>query len=160
MLLNTENSLSRIKLAVILMLSFGFCAQGGVCSEKVYNAGVESKKILQCTETVPGQPLKYTAAKKPELNCLEVTIHPGQETGWHTHSVAGYAYVISGVLTLDYADGFSKTMKAGDAFAEVVGMAHNGSNKGVVDVVLIAFFTGDEGIPFTKKLEKPVPVLK
>jgi quercetin dioxygenase-like cupin family protein len=139
------------KWIIFLFLVFGVGPRFGVSAESGYNAGVESRTILQCTTTVLGRDLKYLAAKKPEVTCLEVKIHPGQETGWHTHSVPGYAYVVSGELTVEYAGGPSKIFKAGDAFAEVVDTPHNGKNKGAADVVLVAFFTGDQGVAFTKK---------
>lgn len=141
-----------IKRGILILFVFGFCLQAGLCGEKVYNAGVESKQVLLSTTNALGKSLKYPSAKTPEVTGIKVTIPPGQETGWHTHSVPGYAYVISGELTIEYAGGLSKTFKAGEAFSEVVDTAHNGRNKGAEDVVLIAFFTGDRGVPFTKKL--------
>jgi len=141
----------RARWVFILFISFAFYLQSGVCSEKVYNAGVESKIIMQSTKTVTGQDMKYPEAKMPEVTCLRVKIPPGQETGWHSHTVPGYSYVISGVLTLEYANGAAKVFKAGDAFTEVVDTAHNGSNRGAEDVVLVAFFTEDHAVPFTKK---------
>ena len=142
---------------MVLLLAAGFGLRAGMCEEAAYNTGVESRKILQCVTNVLGQDLKYPAAKQPEVTCLKVTIPPGRETGWHTHSVPGYAYVVSGELTLEYAGGRVKKFKEGDAFAEVVNTPHNGANKGAADVVLVAFFTGDRGVPFTAKQTKPEP---
>ncbi|HBU69689.1 MAG TPA: cupin domain-containing protein [Elusimicrobia bacterium] len=139
--------------ALLLFLASGFGVQSTQCGDNAYNAGVESRQVMRCTQTAIGQDLKYPAAKSPEVTCLEVTVHPGQETGWHTHSVPGYAYIVSGELTLEYPGNISKVFKAGEAFAEVVDTKHNGVNYGKNDVVLVAFFTGDRGVPFTKKLD-------
>jgi quercetin dioxygenase-like cupin family protein len=84
---------------------------------------------------------------------MEVRIPAGQETGWHTHSMPGYAYVLSGTITLEYEKGVTKQFKSGEAFAEVVNVSHNGRNNGTDDVVLVVFFTGEKGIPFTQKKE-------
>ncbi len=90
--------------------------------------------------------IAYPRVEYPEVIGLEVRIPSGQETGWHTHSMPGYAYVISGTITLEYEKGITKQFKHGDAFAEVVNVSHNGRNNGSEDVVLIVFFTGEKGV--------------
>ncbi|MDD5131536.1 MAG: cupin domain-containing protein [bacterium] len=141
---------SKVRLAVL-----GLCliVIGPVKAETVYNAGVQSKMVLQATQDVVGQNLVYPQVEQPEVTGLKVTIPIGQETGWHTHSVPGYAYVLSGTITLEYDKAVSRQFKAGEAFAEVVNVAHNGRNNGTEEVVLIVFFTGEKGVPFTQKQE-------
>ena len=138
---------------IVISFLFGFIVQGGICEEKVYNAGVDSKAIMRCSKNVLGQDITYPSIKTPEVTCLNVTIHPGQQTGWHTHSVPGYAYVISGKMKIEYKNSQSREFKAGDAFCEVVDTPHNGINEGADDVVLVAFFMGEQGVDFTKKLK-------
>jgi quercetin dioxygenase-like cupin family protein len=123
----------------------------GVCEESAYNAGVQSKQVMQCGQDVLGRDIVYPSVKHPQVTGLRVTIPAGQETGWHTHSVQGYAYVLSGTLTIEYAGGTKHSFNAGDAFAEVINTPHNGRNAGPGDVNLIVFFTGEAGVPFTKK---------
>ena len=139
--------------AVLTALGLCFLVLGVVSAETVYNAGVRSKTVLQATQDVVGQNLAYPKAEHPEVTGMKVTIPTGQETGWHTHSVPGYAYVLSGTITLEYDKAAPRQFKPGEAFAEVVNVAHNGRNNGTEDVVLIVFFTGEKGVPFTQKQE-------
>lgn len=144
--------LNRAKI-MLLVLGICFFVLGIVNAETVYNAGVQSKTVLQATEDVVGQEIAYPKVEHPEVTGMKVTIPAGQETGWHTHSMPGYAYVLSGTITLEYEKGITKQFKPGEAFAEVVNVSHNGRNNGPDDVVLVVFFTGEKGIPFTKKKE-------
>ncbi|MDD5491855.1 MAG: cupin domain-containing protein [bacterium] len=139
--------------AMLTVLGLCFMVFGVINAETVYNAGVQSKTILQATQDVVGQNIAYPQVAHPEVTGLEVRIPSGQETGWHTHSVPGYAYVLSGTVTLEYEKGIIRQFKPGEAFAEVVNVSHNGRNNGAENVVLIVFFTGEKGVPFTKKKE-------
>ena len=144
--------LDRLKIMATVLGLF-FIAFGAVSAETVYNAGVQSKTVLQATQDVVGQDITYPQVDHPEVTGMKVTIPAGQETGWHTHSMPGYAYVLSGTITLEYEKGITKQFKPGEAFAEVVNVSHNGRNNGPDDVVLIVFFTGDKGVSFTQKKE-------
>lgn len=135
----------------IFIIALTFVVFRGINAEIVYNAGVLSKTVLQATQDVVGQEIAYPMVEHPEVTGMKVTIPAGQETGWHTHSMPGYAYVLSGTITLEYEKGVTKQFKPGDAFAEVVNVSHNGRNNGSDEVVLIVFFTGEKGVPFTKK---------
>lgn len=137
----------------LLIVALNFIVFRCVNAETVYNTGVQSKKVLQTTQDVIGQNIAYPKVVHPEVTGLEVRIPSGQETGWHTHSMPGYAYILSGALTLEYEKGISLKFKSGEAFAEVVKVLHNGRNNGPEEVVLIVFFTGEAGVPFTKKKE-------
>ncbi|MDD5259573.1 MAG: cupin domain-containing protein [bacterium] len=143
-------SRSKIILSVLGLCFITFSAAG---AETIYNVGVQSKIVLQATQDVVGQEIAYPKVEHPEVTGMKVTIPSGQETGWHTHSMPGYAYVLSGTITLEYEKGITKQFKPGEAFAEVVNVSHNGRNNGTDDVVLVVFFTGEKGIPFTKKKE-------
>lgn len=141
-----------VRLKVVLMIGFSCFVFSRVSAEMaVYNQAVKSKVVLQAGKDVVGQEIVYPKTEHAEVTGLEVRIPAGQETGWHTHSVPGYAYVISGTLTLEYEKGITRQFKRGDAFAEVVNVLHNGQNNGSEEVVLIVFFTGEAGVPFTRK---------
>ena len=80
---------------------------------------------------------------------MKVEIKPGAETGWHSHPVPLYAYVLEGDLTVEVKGGNTYHFTAGNAIVEVVNVPHNGKNLGATPVVLIVFYTGETGTPNT-----------
>jgi quercetin dioxygenase-like cupin family protein len=114
-----------------------------------YSPGIQVRILLKTDTTSLGAAVKYPEVANPEVTSIEVTIPPGAETGWHRHPVPGYAYVLSGSLTLEVEGVATRTLRAGEAYAELVGVRHNGKNSGNDPVKLIAFFTGEKGMPFT-----------
>lgn len=119
-----------------------------------YRQGTHVKRLLQATTTSANQPLTYPAAT-PEVTMLEVMIDAGAETGWHQHAVHGYAYIVSGTLELETEGRPKRRFTAGQAFAEVVDLRHNGRAVGKEPVRLVAVFTGAKGVAFTTRAEAP-----
>jgi quercetin dioxygenase-like cupin family protein len=64
----------------------------------------------------------------PDVTMLRVEIPPGRETGWHTHPVPSFAYVISGTLTVASKDGRQLRFSATQGLAESVDVLHDGKN--------------------------------
>lgn len=120
-----------------------------------YDAGVQGKVILQTETTSGGDPIAYLKTDKPKITVMTVEIAPGSKTGWHSHPMPVYAYVISGQLSVEIEGGKTAEFKEGDAIIEVVNTRHNGSNKGSVPVKLVVFYVGGEGIPNVIKSDKP-----
>jgi quercetin dioxygenase-like cupin family protein len=114
-----------------------------------YALGVEASLILKTTTTTGSYPAKYLNTERPEITVMKVEIKPGAETGWHSHPVPLYAYVLKGDLTVEVKGGKTYQFAAGDAIVEFVNIPHNGKNLGTMPVVLIAFYTGEIGIPNT-----------
>jgi len=114
-----------------------------------YTSGVKASLILKTTTTTGHYPAKYLSTDKPEITVMKIEIKPGVETGWHSHPVPLYAYVLEGNLTVEVKGGKTYHFSAGDAIVEFVNIPHNGKNLGTVPVVLIAFYTGEIGVPNT-----------
>jgi quercetin dioxygenase-like cupin family protein len=119
-----------------------------------YDSGVKTTLILKTTTTTGNYPVKYLNTERPEITAIKVEINPGAETGWHSHPVPLYAYVLEGNLTVELKGGKTYHFTAGDTIVEVVNIPHNGMNLGTVPVVLIAFYTGEIGTPNTLIFEK------
>jgi len=117
-----------------------------------YTSGVESSLILKTTTTTGHYPAKYLNTERPEITVMKVEIKPGAETGWHSHPVPLYAYVLEGNLTVEVKGGKAYHFNAGDAIIEFVNIPHNGKNLGTQSVVLIVFYTGEIGTLNTVKL--------
>jgi quercetin dioxygenase-like cupin family protein len=116
----------------------------------LYNQRIKVRRLLHTSVTVAGQPISYPKSGSAQVTMLYVEIPPGGQTGWHTHPVPGFAYVLSGRLTVQTKHA-SRVFSAGDAFAEVVNMLHNGKNLGLAPVKLIAVYTGVKNEAITKK---------
>jgi quercetin dioxygenase-like cupin family protein len=82
---------------------------------------------------------------------MTVNIAPGAETGWHSHPIPVYAYVVEGTLEVELEGGQIITYRSGDAIIEVVNTLHNGRNRGSEEVRLVVFYTGAEGTPSVVK---------
>lgn len=133
-------------IAVLLLFAFGF-PYGAVAGD--YASGVEASLILKTTTTTGHYPAKYLNTDKPEITVMKVEIKPGAETGWHSHPVPLYAYVLEGDLTVEVKGGKTYQFATGDAIVEFVNVPHNGKNFGTKSVMLIVFYTGEIGNPNT-----------
>jgi hypothetical protein len=87
-----------------------------------------------------------------------VTLAPGQETGWHTHGMPTFGYVLEGELEVDYGKAGVRVYRAGDAVLEAIGVAHNGRNIGAGPMRILAVFMGADGLatsePATRDVKK------
>jgi quercetin dioxygenase-like cupin family protein len=138
----------RVGFTMLCLIPLGIYAEG-------YDAAIQSRGLLKTDTTFAGQAIRYPEVLNPEVTALEILIPAGAETGWHTHPFPGYAYVLSGELTVELENGVIHRFIAGQSVAESVDKIHNGRNLGKVPVKLIAFFTGEKGKAFTEKV--PVP---
>ncbi len=136
------------KYLITLLISFALVVPYMVLAGD-YASGVKASLILKTTATTGHYPAKYLNTERPEITVMKVEIKPGSETGWHSHPVPLYAYVMEGNLTVEVKGGKTYHFTAGDAIVEVVNIPHNGKNLGTMPVVLIAFYTGEIGKPNT-----------
>jgi len=120
-----------------------------------YDAGVQGKVILQTETTSGGDPISYLKTDKPKITVMTVDIAPGAKTGWHSHPMPVYAYVISGQLSVEIEGGKTAEFKEGEAIIEVVNKRHNGTNHGNIPVKLVVFYVGGKEIPNVIKSDKP-----
>ncbi|MEI7671269.1 MAG: cupin domain-containing protein [Deltaproteobacteria bacterium] len=119
-----------------------------------YDSGVKVTLIKKATTASNGQKLAYPCTGNPEVTALTVEIPPGGNTGWHNHPFPVYAFVLSGVLTVEVEPGNSYQIKEGDVIFEVVNTAHLGKNLGKEPVKLVVFYTGVEETPNTVKMSR------
>jgi len=116
-----------------------------------YTPSIAVTQLLVTGTTASGQPIVYPKTDSPEVRTLLVEIPAGAETGWHLHPMPAYAYVLSGSVTVELKDGKHYTFHAGEAFAETVGVLHNGKNTGTEPVRIVMMVTSQKGIPTTEK---------
>jgi quercetin dioxygenase-like cupin family protein len=109
---------------------------------------VKASVVLKTELSWDGKPIVYPEGKA-EVTGLVVEVAPGAETGWHSHPVASFGYILEGELEVQLKNGAVKRLKAGEALAEVVNTLHNGRNLGLVPVKLVVFYIGAVGQALT-----------
>lgn len=120
-----------------------------------YDTGVQSRVILQAETMSNGEPIDYLDADRPQVTVMTVDIAPGASTGWHSHPMPVYAYVMAGQLTVEIEGGKTAEFKEGDAIIEVVKLKHNGTNHGKVPVKLVVFYLGAKDVSNVIRADRP-----
>jgi quercetin dioxygenase-like cupin family protein len=113
------------------------------------------RTVLSTGDTVIGEPLRYPTGAPAKLTALEITLQPGQQTGWHTHPVPLFGYILEGELTVDYGPKGQRVYRKGDGLAEAMTEAHNGRNLGQTPVTILAVFMGEEGAQVSAPASPP-----
>lgn len=90
------------------------------------------------------------------MRSVVVTLLPGEETGWHTHAVPLFGYVLEGEVTVDYRDHGTRTFGQGAGFMEAMATGHNGRNTGHKSCRILAVFIGAKEI----ELKHPAPATR
>ena len=142
------------KLFILWVLCLAFVSWPAFAGE--YDTGVKVDLLVKSTTASDGQKVVYAKTDNAEVTVVTVEIAPGKETGWHLHIVPVYAYIIEGTLAVEMGGGKRYEFKKGQAIIEVMNTPHNGVNIGDVPVKLVAFYTGEQGMPIVTKIAKPV----
>jgi len=143
-------SFARSLLAVSLSAALALCLSARDNAAE-YNQAVRSTPLLKTTTDVAGTPLVYPTGDAAEVSGVLVELPAGAETGWHKHTVPCFAYILSGEIAVTQKDGPTRTFRTGDAFAELVGIEHNGRAVSAEPVRLVFFAAGLKDHPFTVK---------
>ncbi len=114
-----------------------------------------TRTVLSTGTTVTNEPIRYPTGAAARINAVEITLAPGQQTGWHTHPVPLFGYILEGELTVDYGALGKRTFRKGDALVEAMNEAHNGRNTGEGPLKILAVFVGAEGVPDTSSASPP-----
>jgi quercetin dioxygenase-like cupin family protein len=104
------------------------------------------RMVLSTGSTVTSEQIRYPSGAPAHITAVEITLQPGQQTGWHTHPVPLFAYILEGEVTVDYGATGQRTYLKGDGLAEAINEAHNGRNMGRNPVKILAVFIGIEGV--------------
>lgn len=100
--------------------------------------------------TVLDQPIAYPTQLPAQVSSTIITLAPGAQTGWHRHEAPMYAYIMSGVLNVEYEGGITKIYRTGESIMEALGTYHNGSNHGFENVKILVVNMGAEGVANTE----------
>jgi quercetin dioxygenase-like cupin family protein len=124
-------------------------------------AGLSLPGVAYATPAGPGVTGKVIAQSTIGGNdyiLREVTIPPGQATGWHFHDGTLYAYVEQGTLShFDSTCTSDGVYARGSSLKEPSGgdHVHIGRNLGTTDVVLEVLYVLPHGAPFSRDAANP-----
>lgn len=141
---------SVMKSFILIIVSLCVC----LSAYSQYNKEITIEPLLKTDTTSIGQKFHYPQFKEDEVTILKITIPPGESTGWHKHEFPVFAYVLKGDMTVDLERGKPLLFPENSTFSEVIGIYHNGVNRGDKDVVLLAFYLGAKG----EKLSETKPI--
>lgn len=102
--------------------------------------------LVASSETIMGEQIVYPTGRPAKVTAAVVELAPGGETGWHTHGVPTFGYVLEGELTVDYGEKGTRVYRAGDAVLEAIAIPHNGRNTGAGPMRILALFMGADGL--------------
>jgi quercetin dioxygenase-like cupin family protein len=99
--------------------------------------------LLATGRTVLGQPFAYPAGTA-KVTSVTTLLPPGTDTGWHTHDVPLYVYVLEGTATIDYGSRGTRRFHAGQAYIEAMNWPHNAMNRTTAPVRLLVIYLGSD----------------
>jgi quercetin dioxygenase-like cupin family protein len=146
----SARTLSRSRLVACLALGLLLVSSAAV-AESVSG----TRTVLSTGTTVTNEPIRYPTGAPARINAVEITLAPGQQTGWHTHPVPLFGYILEGELTVDYGALGKRIFRQGEALVEAMNEAHNGRNTGEGPLKILAVFVGAEGVPDTSLAPSP-----
>lgn len=130
-----------MKTIQLTFLSIALCLSPTFTYAIEANEKIKVTPVLKTQNTWINQAINYPTGKA-EITGQVVEIAPGAETGWHSHPVPSFGYIIEGELEVHFKSGEIKHLKAGESAAEAVNLLHNGKNTGKSPVKLIVFYAG------------------
>ena len=54
------------------------------------------RTVLSTGRTVTDEPIRYPSQVPAVITAVEITLAPGQQTGWHVHPVPLFGYILEG----------------------------------------------------------------
>lgn len=120
-------------------------------------AEITFERLFQSQDDALGNPLAYPDSSVPVITGIRVHMMPGDSTGWHTHPVPTFGYLVTGELTVEYATGQSRLFRAGDGIVESQHVAHNGHNRGAEPVEIVVFYAGAADVANSEPADPPRP---
>lgn len=122
------------------------------CLSNYANAREETAPVAPLAsggKNIVGEKIIYPTRADANVVSAIVTLKPGEETGWHTHAVPLFGYVLQGDLEISYRGHKSKKFTKGDSLLEAMTVAHNGRNIGTTPVRILVVLMSAKGIEHT-----------
>lgn len=108
--------------------------------------GLTITPVLETSTTITGQPIRFPQGNN-QFTAVIAEVEPGGQVGRHLHPVPLFVYMLEGTLTIMMDDHETHAFSAGEGFAEVTNLWHNGRNLTDEPVRFLIVFAGQEGTP-------------
>lgn len=125
-------------LGVVLLAVPGYA----IAEDQAY----KGQNLLQGGVDVLGQPLVYPSGT-PRITSDIITLAPGEAGKLHIHQIPVFAYVLSGMISVDYGDYGVRTYQQGEALLEAQHVVHFGFNPSSEPVSLLVVYMGSTELP-------------
>jgi len=111
----------------------------------------KTRDVFSGDLTVAGEKVSFPQ-KNPSVRAIEITMEPGEVTGWHQHHAPLFAYILEGEITVTYEEIGKKVYRKGDGLLEAMDVTHRGENTGEEPAKILAvFLLGDDGQPVVEE---------
>jgi quercetin dioxygenase-like cupin family protein len=108
--------------------------------------GLKLTPILETATTITGQPIRFPQGDS-QFTAVLAEVAPGGQVGRHMHPVPLFVYMLEGTLSIEMDGHGTHTFSAGQGFAEVTNLWHNGRNLTDKPVRFLIVFSGQKGTP-------------
>jgi quercetin dioxygenase-like cupin family protein len=125
-------------LGIVLLAATGYA----IADDQAY----KGQNLLQSGVDVLGEPLVYPSGT-PRITSDIITLAPGEAGKPHIHQIPMFAYVLSGIISVDYGDHGVRTYQQGEALMEAQNVVHFGFNPGSEPVSLLVVYIGSDELP-------------
>lgn len=103
------------------------------------------REVFSGDMTIAGEKVSFPQAN-PSVQAIEITMEPGEVTGWHQHHAPLFAYILEGEITVTYEEIGKKVYREGEGILEAMNVTHRGENTGEQPArILAVFLLGDDG---------------
>lgn len=103
------------------------------------------REVFSGDLTIAGEKVSFPQAN-PSVHAIEITMEPGEVTGWHQHHAPLFAYILEGEITVTYEEIGKKVYREGEGILEAMNVTHRGENTGEQPArILAVFLLGDDG---------------
>jgi quercetin dioxygenase-like cupin family protein len=155
-----RKSRRQLSLATGLLLGLSACLTASIADSVPPTRDASAsypgvRMVLATGSTIAGEPIRYPSGAPALITAMEIVLQPGQQTGWHTHPVPLFGYILEGDLTVDYGPKGQRIYRQGDGLAEAMNEPHNGRNASQGPVRILAVFIGMEGARETVPASPP-----
>ncbi|GAA0782397.1 cupin domain-containing protein [Roseibium denhamense] len=114
----------------------------------------ELREVFSGSKTIAGETVSFPQ-NNPSVHAIELTLQPGQVTGWHQHKAPLFAYILQGEITVTYEEIGKKVYREGEGILEAMSVTHRGENTGDTPVRILAVYLLGDGNEATVPEEAP-----